>query len=83
MLFFHLKTRLERKIYLRESKHQLFDNNVYEKLPKDVKGHLQELIKTVSSKVRDRKDISYSTTDYFQVNKPELETFNLLPKIHN
>ena len=33
-------------------------------------------------KVRDRRDISDNTLDYFLVNNPKLGRFYLLPKIH-
>ena len=47
-----------------------------------VEGPLEKIIKTVLKKVRDRRDISDNTLDYFLVNNPKLGRFYLLPKIH-
>ena len=47
-----------------------------------MEGPLEKIIKTVLKKVRDRRDISNNTLDYFLVNNPKLGRFYLLPKIH-
>ena len=47
-----------------------------------MEGLLEKIIKTFLKKVRDRRDISDSTLDYFLVNNPKLGRFYLLPKIH-
>ena len=47
-----------------------------------MEGPLEKIIKTVLKKVRDRRDISDNTLDYFLVNNPKLGRFYLLPKIH-
>ena len=48
----------------------------------DVEGPLEQIINTVLKKVRDRRDVSDNTLDYFLVNNPKLGRFYLLPKIH-
>ena len=72
----------DRDDYFRETKNQLNDKNVYEELTRNVEGPLEKIIKTVLKKIRDRRDISDSTLDYFLVNNPKLVRFYLLPKIH-
>ena len=62
--------------------YKLNDKNDYEELTGNVEGPLEKIIKTVLKKIRDRKDISDSTLDYFLVNNPKLGRFYLLPKIH-
>ena len=46
----------------------------------NIAGPLEKIIKGVQ-KVRNRKDISDKTLDYFLVNNPKLGRFYLLPKI--
>lgn len=48
----------------------------------DVEGPLEQIINTVLKKVRDRRDVSDNTLDYFLVNNPKLGRFYLLPKMH-
>ena len=72
----------DRDDYLREAKNQLNDKNVYKELTGDVEGPLEKIIKTFLKKIRDRRDISDSTLDYFLVNNPKLGRFYLQPKIH-
>ena len=60
----------DRDDYLKESKNQLNDKNVYQELTGDVEGPLEKIIKSVLKKIRDRRDISDSTLDYFLVNNP-------------
>ena len=72
----------DRDGYLREAKNQLNDKNVYKELTGDVEGPLEKIIKTVLEKIRDRRDISDSTLDYFLVNNLKLGRYYLLPKIH-
>ena len=43
---------------------------------------LEKIIKSVLRGMRNRKDISEDTLDYFLVNNPKLGRFHLLPKIH-
>ena len=73
---------LDRKDYLKEVKNQLNDKNVYKELTGNAEGPLEKIIKTVLKKVRDRRDISDNTLDYFLVNNPKLGRFYLLPKIY-
>ena len=47
-----------------------------------MKGSLEKIIKTVLKKIRDRRDISDNTLDYFLVNNSKLGRYYLLPKIH-
>ena len=72
----------DREEYLKETKNQLNDKNVYKELTGNVEGPLEKIIKIVRKKVRDRRDISGNTLDYFLVNNPKLGRFYLLPKIH-
>ena len=72
----------DKEDYLKEAKNQLKDKNVYKELTENVEGPLEKIIKTVLKKVRDRRDISDNTLDYFLVNNPKLGRFYLLPKIH-
>ena len=72
----------DRDDYLRESKNQLNDKNVYKELSGNAEGPLEKVIKTVLKKIRDRRDISDNTLDYFLFNNPKLGRFYLLPKIH-
>ena len=72
----------DRKHYLKETKNQLNDKNVYKKLTEDVEGPFEKIIKAVLQKVRDRRYISDNTLDYFLVNNLKLGRFYLLPKIH-
>ena len=55
---------------------------VYEELTGNLEGPLEKIIKTVLKKIRDRRDISGNTLDYFLVNNPKLRRFHLLPKIY-
>ena len=41
-----------------------------------------KVIKSVLRKVKNRRDISDETLDYFLVNNPRLGPFYILPKIH-
>ena len=43
---------------------------------------LNKAIKSCLSKIKQRRDISLDTLDYFMVNNPRLGRFYLLPKIH-
>ena len=72
----------DREDYLKEAKNQLNDKKVYKELTGDVESPLEKIIKTVLKKIRDRRDISDSTLDYFLVNNHKLGRFQLLPKIH-
>ena len=59
---------------LKKAKNQLIDKNVYKELTGDVEGPLEKIIKTVIKKVRDKRDISDNTLDYFLANNPKLGT---------
>ena len=72
----------DRQDYLKETKNQLNDKNVYKELTGDVEGPLEKIIKTVLKKVRDRRDTSDNALRYFLVNNPKLGRFYYLPKIH-
>ena len=58
----------DRQVYLKEAKNQLNDKNDYNELTEDVEGPIEKTIKTVLKRVRDRRDISDNTLDYFLVN---------------
>ena len=72
----------DREDYLAEARTQRKDKDVYQKLKGNIMGPLEKIIKSVPRKVRNRKDISDETLDYFLVNNPKLGRFYLLPKIH-
>ena len=72
----------DREDYLTEARTQIKDKDVYQKLKENILGPLEKIIKSVLRKVRNRKDISDETLDYFLVNNPKLGRFHLLPKIH-
>ena len=72
----------DREDYLAEARTQLKHKDVYQELKGNIVGPLEKIIKSVLRKVRDRKDISDETLDYFLVNNPKLGRFYLLPKIH-
>ena len=72
----------DREDYLAEARTQLKDKDVYQELKGNIVGPIEKIIKSVLRKVRNRKDISDETLDYFLVNNPKLGRFYLLPKIH-
>ena len=72
----------DREDYLAEARTQRKDKDVYQKLKGNIMGPLEKIIKSVPRKVRNRKDISDETLDYFLVNNPKLRRFYLRPKIH-
>ena len=72
----------DREDYLAEAQKQLSDKEVYQQIKGDIESPLIKIIKTAIRKVRDRRDISDETLDYFLVNNPKLGRFYLLPKIH-
>ena len=72
----------DREDYLAEARTQFKDKNVYQELKRNIENPLEKIFKSVLRKVRDRKDISDETSDYFLVNNPKLGRFYLLPKIH-
>ena len=55
----------DREDYLAEARTQLKDKDVYQELKENTEGPLEKIIKSVLRKVRDRKDISDETLDYF------------------
>ena len=65
-----------------EARTQLKDKDVYQELKGNIEGPLEKIIKSILRKLRDRKDISDETLDYFLVNNLRLGRFYLLPKIH-
>ena len=72
----------DRQDYLREANRQLNDKDVYREVKSDAEDHLMKVIKSVLRKVKNRRDISDETLDYFLVNNPRLGPFYILPKIH-
>ena len=72
----------DREDYLAEARTQLKDKDVYQELKGNIAGPLEKIIKSVLRKVRNTKDMSDETLDYFLVNNPKLGRFYLLPKIH-
>ena len=72
----------DRKDYLAEAKKQLDDKEVYQEVRGDIESPLIKIIKRVLGNIRNRRDISDETLDYFLVNNPKLGRFYLLPKIH-
>ena len=71
----------DREDYLAEARTQLKDKDVYQELKGNIVGPLEKIIKSVLRRVRNRKDISDETLDYFLVNNPKLRRSYLLPKI--
>ena len=67
--------------YLREANSQLSEKDVYRDVKSDVECPLVKVIKIVLRKIRNRRDITDETLDYFLVNNPKLRRFYLLPKI--
>ena len=65
-----------------EAKKQLDDKEVYQEVRGDIESPLIKIIKRVLGNIRNRRDISDETLDYFLVNNPKLGRFYLLPKIH-
>ena len=70
------------KDYLAEAKKQLDDKEVYQEVRGDIESPLIKIIKRVLGNIRNRRDVSDETLDYFLVNNPKLGRFYLLPKIH-
>ena len=68
----------DREDYLAEARTQLKDKDVYQELKGNIAGPLGQIIKSVLQKVRNRKDVSDETLDYFLVNNPKLGRFYLL-----
>ena len=71
----------DRQDCLREANSQLSDKDVYREVKGDAEDHLIKVIKSVLRKVKNRRDISDETLDYFLVNNPRLGPFYILPKI--
>ena len=71
----------DREDYLAETRTQPKNKDVYQELKGNIQGPLERIIKHVLQKVRNRKDISDETLDYFLVNNSKLGRFYLLPKI--
>ena len=65
----------DREDYLKEVKNQLNDKNAYKDLTGDEEGPLEKIIKTFLKKLRDRRDVSDTTLDYFLVNNSKLGRF--------
>ena len=61
----------DREDYLKEAKKQLDYKNIYKELTGDVEGLLEKIIKIFLEKIRDRRNISNSTLDYFLANNPK------------
>ena len=58
------------------------DENVFERVLGNSVSPLIKTIKSVTSQIDKRGDISRETLDYFLINNPKLGRFYLLPKIH-
>ena len=76
--------------YLAEARTQLKDKAVYQELKGNTEGPLENIIKSVLRKVRDRKDMSDETLDYFWLTTQSLGDFIYflrytkgIHKIHN
>ena len=65
----------DRKDYLAEAKKQLDDKEVYQEVRGDIESPLIKIIKRVLGNIRNRRDISDETLDYFLVNNPKLGRF--------
>ena len=65
----------DREDYLAEARTQLKDKYLYQELKGNIVGPLEKIIKSVLRKVRNRKDISDETLDYFLVNNPKFARF--------
>ena len=65
----------DRQDYLAEARTQLKDKDLHQELKGNIVGPLEKIIKSVLRKVRNRKDISDETLDYFLVNNPKLGLF--------
>ena len=72
----------DREDCLAEPRTQLKDKHVYQELKGNIAGPLEKIIKGVLRKVRNRKDVSDETLDYFLFDNPKLGRLYLLPKIH-
>ena len=72
----------DREDYLAEARTRVKDKDVNQELKGNVAGPHEKIIKSALRKVRNRKDISDETLDYFLVNSPRLGRFYLLLKIH-
>ena len=72
----------DREDYLSEPRTKLEDKDVYQELKGNIEGPLEKIVKSVLRKVRNRKDISDETLDYFLINKPKLGRFYLFLQIH-
>ena len=55
----------DREDYLAEARTQLKDKDVYQELKGNILGPLEQIIKSLLRKVRNRKDISDETLGYF------------------
>ena len=55
---------------------------MYIELTGKIEGSLETIVRSVLGKVRNRREITDETLDYFLVNSPKLGRFDLLPKIH-
>ena len=62
----------DRKDYLAQARTQLKDEDVYQELKGNIAGPLGKIIKSALRKVRNRKDMSDETLDYFLVNNPKV-----------
>ena len=72
----------DREDYIKEADSQLGDASVYEEITADPLPALKRVIQSSLRKIKDRREISQKTLDYFMVNNPKLGRFYLLPKIH-
>ena len=72
----------DREDYLKEAEKQLGDTETLLELSSDPVSPLITIVKGCLSRVKNRGDTPNETLEYFFMNKPKLERFYLLPKIH-
>ena len=75
--FLDLKITIDKKRQIK----QLYDRQVYEKVPNDPNVLINTIMKALQ-KIRLRGDLSSDTLNYFLVKDPKFARFYLLPKIH-
>ena len=75
--FLDLKITIDKKSQIK----QLYDRQVYEKVPNDPNVLINTIMKDLE-KIRLHDDLSSDTLNYFLVKDPKFARFYLLPKIH-
>ena len=72
----------DKEDYMKDAHSQLLDTQVYTKINEGGLPKMEDIVKSGLSRIRERRDISVGTMDYFLINNPRLGRFYLLPKIH-